>query len=332
MSNTSAKSQPKSISEAQPETASLASVSRLTTVMSSPVSVRARSRNSSRVGGEPAGLGGDQPGAHHPVPPDLGRAHLQRLDRALDGGLRQPAARGHALAQADDARERVDDLEAAPRRARHQQPAVVGAEIERGIGGFGSGGPRRRPFGSGAVDGSGLDGRSARGGSRNGVGRTWPVALPATVFGGAQLGCAVLVLATLHSLSPAPGFSPAGPLGVILVELGVHSISSRPRVKERRADCDPAIGAEASGAQLAAEGLAESVSRKAHEVGGLLRRRAAAAAPGARRRRRAGAPRRPRSSGARRPASVAGCRCACRARSAATLRSDGTRNSPQLRC
>ena len=49
MSNTSAKSQPKSISEAQPETASLASVSRLTMVMSSPVSARARSRNSSAL-------------------------------------------------------------------------------------------------------------------------------------------------------------------------------------------------------------------------------------------------------------------------------------------
>ena len=45
MSNTSANSQAKSISEAQPETASLASVSRLTTRMSSPVSARARSRN-----------------------------------------------------------------------------------------------------------------------------------------------------------------------------------------------------------------------------------------------------------------------------------------------
>ena len=46
MSNTSTKSQAKSISEAQPETASLASVSRLTILMSSPVASRARSRNS----------------------------------------------------------------------------------------------------------------------------------------------------------------------------------------------------------------------------------------------------------------------------------------------
>ena len=47
MSNTRAKSQAKSISEAQPETASLASVSRSTIWMSRPVSARARSRNSS---------------------------------------------------------------------------------------------------------------------------------------------------------------------------------------------------------------------------------------------------------------------------------------------
>ena len=46
MSNTSARSQAKSISEAQPDTASLASVSRSTTWMSRPVSARARSRNS----------------------------------------------------------------------------------------------------------------------------------------------------------------------------------------------------------------------------------------------------------------------------------------------
>ena len=67
MSNTSAKSQPKSISEAQPETASLASVSRLTMLMSSPVSLRARAEELVGVGGEPAGLGGDQAGADHLV-------------------------------------------------------------------------------------------------------------------------------------------------------------------------------------------------------------------------------------------------------------------------
>src|SRR5207249_3494827 len=146
----------------------------------------------------------------HLVPPDLGRTYFQRIQRALDGGLRQTAARGDALTEPDDAGERIDDLETTPRGARDQQPAVVGAEIERGIGRFRSAGPRRRPSKSGAVGGSGLDGRSAGGNSRKGVGRTWPVAVPATVFGGTQLGGAEFILATLHNLSPAPGFSLRG--------------------------------------------------------------------------------------------------------------------------
>ena len=37
-------------------------------------------------------------------------------------------------AEADDARERIDDAEAVPDRARDQEPAIVGAEIERGVG------------------------------------------------------------------------------------------------------------------------------------------------------------------------------------------------------
>ena len=136
MSNTSAKSQAKSISEAQPETASLASVSRSTIWMSRPGLGARALQELEPVVGKPAGLGGDQARSHHAVALDLGGAHLQRLDGALDGRFRQLAACRHALAQADDARERVDDLEAAPRRAGHQQPAIVGAEIERGVGGL----------------------------------------------------------------------------------------------------------------------------------------------------------------------------------------------------
>ena len=45
MSNTRARSQLASINEAQPDTASLASASRLTTLMSSSVSLRTRERN-----------------------------------------------------------------------------------------------------------------------------------------------------------------------------------------------------------------------------------------------------------------------------------------------
>ena len=44
------------------------------------------------------------------------------------------AGGGDALAQPDDAGERVDDAEAVAGRPRDQQPAIVGAEIERRIG------------------------------------------------------------------------------------------------------------------------------------------------------------------------------------------------------
>ncbi len=44
------------------------------------------------------------------------------------------AGAGDAFAEPDDARERIDHPEAVAGGARHQQPAVVGAEIERSIG------------------------------------------------------------------------------------------------------------------------------------------------------------------------------------------------------
>ena len=64
----------------------------------------------------------------------LSRQILQRFDRARDGRVAQPPGRRDALAQPDDARKRVDDAEAVMGRARDQQPAIIGAEIERGIG------------------------------------------------------------------------------------------------------------------------------------------------------------------------------------------------------
>ena len=60
---------------------------------------------------------------------------LQRLDGAGHGGIRQPAGAMHALAQADDPGERVDDEKAAPRGPGDQQAAIIGAEIERAIDG-----------------------------------------------------------------------------------------------------------------------------------------------------------------------------------------------------
>ena len=46
---------------------------------------------------------------------------------------RQPARAQHAFAETDDAGERVDDEKAAPRGLGDQQPAIIGAEIERAI-------------------------------------------------------------------------------------------------------------------------------------------------------------------------------------------------------
>src|SRR4029077_10978548 len=51
---------------------------------------------------------------------------------ALWGDAEERAAGAQPFAQADDSRERIDDAEPLASRPRHQQPAVVGAEVERG--------------------------------------------------------------------------------------------------------------------------------------------------------------------------------------------------------
>ena len=59
---------------------------------------------------------------------------VRRLDRALHGAIRQPAARAQPLAEPDDARKGIDDPELArSRRLGDQQPAIVGAKVERGV-------------------------------------------------------------------------------------------------------------------------------------------------------------------------------------------------------
>ena len=143
MSNTSAQSQLRSISEAQPDTASLASVSCVTISIVSPVSALARVDELAAIGGDAAGLGGDQPRARHRAPPHLVGADLERLDGAVHGRVGQPARAQHAFAETDDAGERVDDEKAAPRGLGDQQPAIIGAEVERAINRR-RGRPRRR--------------------------------------------------------------------------------------------------------------------------------------------------------------------------------------------
>ena len=56
------------------------------------------------------------------------------IARSIAASPSRPRGR-HALAEPDDARKRVDDAKTLARRARDQQPAVVGAEIERRVGG-----------------------------------------------------------------------------------------------------------------------------------------------------------------------------------------------------
>ena len=96
--------------------------------------------------GRAAGLGRDQPRARDAAVAHLVAADGERLDRALDRRVADAAGGRDALAEPDDAGEGIDDAEAVAGRARDQQPAIVGAEIERGIGR-----PRRRRPARGAV-------------------------------------------------------------------------------------------------------------------------------------------------------------------------------------
>ncbi len=95
-----------------------------------------------------AGFGGDQPHAADFAVLQLAGADAQRIDGAVHRVVGQTAAGRQPLAEADDAREGIDDAELArTRRLGDQQAAIVGAEIERRIklirpGMFGSRGSR----------------------------------------------------------------------------------------------------------------------------------------------------------------------------------------------
>src|SRR6185437_16348508 len=74
-----------------------------------------------------------QPGAGNAFVLHLVAANRERGDSALDRRLAQAPRRGDALAKPDDARERVHHAKAVAGRTRHQQAAIIGAEIERGV-------------------------------------------------------------------------------------------------------------------------------------------------------------------------------------------------------
>ena len=81
-----------------------------------------------------ASLGRDQLRPRHAAVAHLVAADAERFDRPGDRGVADAARGGYALPEPDDAGERIDHTKAVARGARHQEPAIVGAEVERGIG------------------------------------------------------------------------------------------------------------------------------------------------------------------------------------------------------
>ena len=134
MSNSTTPSASRSISGVQPVAASSASVSRPITSSSMPSLLGDAGAEVLAVLRRAARFGRDQPGARDALVAHLVAADGERAERALDRGFAEPPGGGDALAQPDDARECIDHAEAVAGRARHQQPAIIGAEIERGIG------------------------------------------------------------------------------------------------------------------------------------------------------------------------------------------------------
>jgi hypothetical protein len=53
----------------------------------------------------------------------------------MHGSVGEPSGLRHTFTETYDAREGIDDAEAAPRRACQKQPAIVGAEIQRPVDG-----------------------------------------------------------------------------------------------------------------------------------------------------------------------------------------------------
>ena len=134
MSNSTTPSACGSISGVQPVAASRASVSRSITSSSRPISCATRARKSSPFS------------AARQASVAISRARVTPLffillrqivsaamARSIAASLMRPRA-GDALAEPDDAGKRVDHAEAVAGRTRDQQTAIVGAEIERGIG------------------------------------------------------------------------------------------------------------------------------------------------------------------------------------------------------
>jgi len=82
----------------------------------------------------PARLGRDRTRKPHVASAQLVGADVKRGERPVHRFLAEPSGPGQPLAEPHHAAERVDDHEVLLRRAGDQQAAVVGAEIDRGVG------------------------------------------------------------------------------------------------------------------------------------------------------------------------------------------------------
>ncbi len=84
--------------------------------------------------GATAGFRCDSANAADMAAPHFVGTGLERVDRTVHGRLGQVPAGMDAFAEAHYAGECIDDAEAVARRTRDEQPAVIGAEIDGGVG------------------------------------------------------------------------------------------------------------------------------------------------------------------------------------------------------
>jgi len=132
MSNRTIDSASRSASSPQPATASEASVSRSTISAAVPGACAPR-RGTRRRFPRRGSFGRDETRPRHAARPSCRGIRAARPACARSP-LRSAARLRQPFAQANDARERVDDPKSFGGRTRDQQAAVVGAQIQRGVG------------------------------------------------------------------------------------------------------------------------------------------------------------------------------------------------------
>src|SRR5215213_9415553 len=79
------------------------------------------------------GFRGNEPPPRDLSPNELVGADAERLDRSRHGAVAEPARQACAFAEANDPGKGIDNGESGQARLRQEQPAIVGAKIERAI-------------------------------------------------------------------------------------------------------------------------------------------------------------------------------------------------------